>query len=74
MIVIADTTRLHYLVLIDHAQILSALYGKVIIPDAVRRELQAQRTPDAVKVWLASPPPWIEALCDHGGGSFSQMA
>jgi len=60
MIVIADTTPLHYLVLIDHAQILSALYGKVIIPDAVRRELQAQRTPDAVKVWLASPPPWIE--------------
>ena len=45
MIVIADTTPLHYLVLIDHAQILSALYGKVIIPDAVRRELQAQRTP-----------------------------
>jgi predicted nucleic acid-binding protein len=61
MIVVADTTPLHYLVLIDHTEILNALYGRVIIPEAVRIELQAKRTPDAVKRWMASPPPW--ALC-----------
>jgi predicted nucleic acid-binding protein len=36
------------------------LYGSVIIPEAVRRELQAPKTPDAIKRWVASPPPWIE--------------
>jgi predicted nucleic acid-binding protein len=43
MIVIADTTPLHYLVLIDRAEILTTLYGKVIIPEAVRRELQGAK-------------------------------
>jgi predicted nucleic acid-binding protein len=56
MIVIADATPVHYLILIHQADILSTLYGRVIIPEAVRREL----TPDAVKQWVASPPPWIE--------------
>ena len=60
MIVIADATPLHYLILIHQSDILSALYGRVIIPEAVRGELQAQETPDAVKRWMASPPPWIE--------------
>jgi predicted nucleic acid-binding protein len=60
MIVIADTTPLHYLILIDQSEILSALYGRVVVPGAVRRELQASKTPQAVKRWVASPPPWIE--------------
>lgn len=60
MIVIADTTPLHYLVLIGHLDILRALYGKVVIPEAVRHELQARRTPEAVRRWVANPPPWIE--------------
>jgi predicted nucleic acid-binding protein len=60
MIVIADATPIHYLVLIHQPDILSALYGKVIIPEAVRRDLQAQKTPDPVKRWVASPPTWIE--------------
>jgi predicted nucleic acid-binding protein len=60
MIVIADATPLHYLVLIRHADILHDLYGKLLIPEAVRRELQAERTPDAVKHWVAGPTPWIE--------------
>jgi predicted nucleic acid-binding protein len=60
MIIIADTTPLHYLILINRAHILRALYGKLIIPEAVCRELQAPRTPVAVKRWIASRPPWIE--------------
>jgi len=43
MIVIADTSPLHYLILLDHAEVLQHLYGRVIIPEAVVRELQAQR-------------------------------
>jgi predicted nucleic acid-binding protein len=67
MIVIADTTPIHYLVLIDQSDILRALYGKVIIPEAVRRELQGQKTPDAVRRWVASPPAWIEVR--HAAGA-----
>jgi predicted nucleic acid-binding protein len=60
VIVIADTTPLHYLILLDHAEILRELYGCVIIPDAVARELQAQRTPAPVRQWMASPRGWLE--------------
>jgi predicted nucleic acid-binding protein len=41
MIVIADTSPLHYLILLKHAEVLQHLY--VIIPEAVVRELQAQK-------------------------------
>jgi predicted nucleic acid-binding protein len=60
MIVIADTTPLNYLVLIGHADILPVLYGRVLIPRAVYLELQHERTPDVVRVWIAHPPSWLE--------------
>ena len=44
MIVIADTTPLNHLILIDRANILQALYGRVIIPRALLAELQVQAT------------------------------
>jgi predicted nucleic acid-binding protein len=52
MIVIADTTPLHYLVLIDRVQILPQLYGRVLIPLAVWDELQRPETPEAVRAWV----------------------
>ena len=60
MIVIADTSPLHYLVLLEHTEVLQHLYGRVIIPRAVVRELQAERTPPRVRQWIASPPSWLE--------------
>ena len=60
MIVVADTTPIHYLVLLRHADILQALYGQVIIPEAVFHELQAPATPATVKEWVASRPDWLE--------------
>ena len=60
MIVIADTSPLHYLILLGHAEVLRQLYGRVIIPEAVVRELQAHRTPTTVRQWIASPPEWLE--------------
>jgi predicted nucleic acid-binding protein len=60
MIVIADTTPLHYLVLIECADILRELYGRVFIPTAVLEELQAEATPPSVKAWLAHRPDWLE--------------
>ncbi len=60
MIVIADTSPLHYLILLEHTEILQHLYGRVIIPEAVVRELQAQRTPEVVRRWITSLPQWLQ--------------
>jgi predicted nucleic acid-binding protein len=60
MIVIADTSPLRYLILLKHAEVLHQLYGRVIIPEAVVRELQAQNTPVVVRQWLGAPPNWLQ--------------
>ena len=56
MIVIADTTPLNYLVVIEHSHLLPQLYGRVLIPRAVFEELQQERTPAAVRAWASHPP------------------
>jgi len=43
MIVVADTGPLHYLILINHAELLHRLYGEVVVPDAVATELASRR-------------------------------
>jgi predicted nucleic acid-binding protein len=60
MLMIADTSPLHYLVLIEHTAILPPLFGHVIIPPVVAEELQRPRTPALVRAWMASPPAWLE--------------
>jgi predicted nucleic acid-binding protein len=60
MLVIADTSPLHYLVLIEQTDILPALFGHVIIPPVVAEELQRPRTPAPVRAWMASPPAWLD--------------
>lgn len=60
MIIIADTSPLHYLILLEHAEVLQHLYGSVIIPEAVVRELQAQKTPASVRQWITAPPEWLQ--------------
>lgn len=59
MIVVADTSPLRYLILIEHVQVLPALYGHVIVPPAVIMELNQERTPDLVKAWLSNMPEWL---------------
>ena len=56
MLVIADTSPLHYLVLIEHPAILPTLFERILIPLAVAEELQRHRTPVPVRAWMASPP------------------
>ena len=60
MIVIADTTPINYLVLIGEQELLPALFGQIIIPEAVFRELHAAVTPQPVQQWLANIPQWLE--------------
>ncbi len=60
MIVVADTTPLNHLILIEQVGLLKALYGSVIIPQAVLSELQDEATPARVKEWINNRPDWLE--------------
>lgn len=60
MIIVSDTTPLRYLIEIDEAHILPALYGKIIIPQKVFDELQGQKTPPKVVTWIQNLPVWLE--------------
>jgi predicted nucleic acid-binding protein len=60
MLVIADASPLHYLVLITSTDILPVLFGRIVIPQAVAAELQHPQTPAVVRVLMATPPAWLD--------------
>ena len=59
MVVIADTSPLNYLVLIEQIELLPRLFLEVVVPDAVMEELSQPETPPAVSSWAASRPDWV---------------
>lgn len=59
MIVVADSGPLHYLILLEQAELLHRFYDQVIVPEAVLRELTADKAPHPVRGWLAKPPSWF---------------
>jgi predicted nucleic acid-binding protein len=60
MIVVADTSPLNYLILIEEIEILAKMYGRVVIPRAVRSELLRPSAPEKVRNWISQLPPWVE--------------
>jgi predicted nucleic acid-binding protein len=50
MIVVADTSPVNYLILISEIDVLTKMYGKVVIPHA----------PETVRTWIAKLPAWVE--------------
>ncbi len=59
-IIVADAGPLHYLILIDCAEILPGMFGRVFIPGAVRDELFRESKPQKIKTWISLPRPWLE--------------
>jgi predicted nucleic acid-binding protein len=59
-LVVADTGPLHYLVLTGDIELLARLFAKVLAPERVRDELAHAQAPEAVRAWIAEPPPWLE--------------
>ena len=59
MVVVADTSPINYLLLIDEIQLLPSLYGTIIVPRAVATELRDSDAPEIIKRWIASPPVWF---------------
>jgi uncharacterized protein len=60
MIVVADASPLNYLIQIECQNVLSALYGSVLIPKSVLQELSDPGAPPAVARWAVNLPLWIE--------------
>lgn len=71
MIVVADTSPLNYLVRSGLAWILPELFGRVLIPNAVRSELMHPRAPIEVRDFAAFPPSWLE--CVEVTGNLEQL-
>ncbi|MGB6266499.1 MAG: DUF3368 domain-containing protein [Candidatus Acidiferrales bacterium] len=60
MIVVADTSPINYLILIEEIDILTKIYGTVVIPRAVRDELLRPSAPEMVRARIGQLPAWIE--------------
>ncbi len=59
MIVVADSSPLHYLILIGEVRLLQQLYSEVVIPEEVLSELTSPGAPSTVSGWLSMPPSWL---------------
>lgn len=59
-IVAADAGPLHYLILIEGAEILADLFDRVLIPATVRDELLHASTPQKVKDWMSGSRNWLQ--------------
>ena len=60
MLIVSDTTPLHYLIILNRAEILPRLFGEIVIPEAVLLEMKHERTPEIVRLWIESLPAWIK--------------
>jgi hypothetical protein len=62
MIVVADSGPLHYLILLDHTDLLRRFYGRVLVPEAVASELSSAGAPPIVRDWIEQPPSWVDVV------------
>lgn len=71
-VVVSDTSPVNYLVQIDEIDVLRTLYGEILIPPAVYRELLHPKAPAKVREWAVQCPAWVTivepiAIIDHEG-------
>ena len=60
MIVVADSGPLHYLILLEHIELLRRFYGQVLVPEPVASELAAAGAQAVVREWITKPPTWVD--------------
>lgn len=58
--VVSNTSPICYLLLIGQVDLLPTLFGRVVIPKAVRDELASEDAPEPVRSWIAQPPDWLD--------------
>jgi len=60
MLVVADASPLNVLIRIELIDVLEKLFGRVVIPPAVVKEMSHPNTPRVVREWLAIRPSWLD--------------
>lgn len=60
LLVVADTSPLRYLILIDSIHLIPQLFETVVLPTAVRNELRHPSAPKAVQEWAEMLPDWVK--------------
>ena len=73
MVVVADTSPINYLTLIEQIEILPQLYTAILIPPSVLEELKHPFTPKIVRDWIGQAPKWIEVRSPKTWPSISQL-
>ncbi len=66
MIVVSDTTPLHYLILLDRVHLLPEILGNIVIPTIVSQEMLAEKTPRKIKEFISKPPDWLRVAPSTG--------
>jgi predicted nucleic acid-binding protein len=74
VLVIADTSPLNYLVLIEAIELLPRLYPCVLLPHAALDELRNPGAPGPVSRWADSLPSWIELRSGASVSSDERLA
>jgi predicted nucleic acid-binding protein len=59
MIVVADSSPLRYIVLIQEVHLLPILYGTIVLPPGVVGELTQTSSPNPVRLWMENLPPGL---------------
>lgn len=59
MIVVADTSPINYLLLINQINLLPRLFQQIIIPDVVRDEMFDPDASPILQQWIVNPPSWL---------------
>jgi predicted nucleic acid-binding protein len=57
---VADTSPLFYLLSIGQIDLLPQLFGRVLVPDAVHKELRHPAAPVMIRDWATDLPAWVE--------------
>ncbi len=73
MIVVADTSPINYLVLIEQIDLLTRLHTRILIPPAVLAELKHPLVPKPVRAWACDTPKWLEILSPKGTLTLAQV-
>lgn len=73
MIIVTDTGPVNYLLLSGQIELIAKLYGQLVVPLAVQRELLHERAPSIVRNWANSPPDWVEVRSASDASKFSVL-
>lgn len=60
MKIVSDSSPICYLRLIDQIHLLPTLFGEIVVPEAVVRELSDEGAPQIVREWIEQPPAWLK--------------